>query len=617
VVTPPTAANREVLEFYKLLPFNIRDSVEHSAAAVVATDHATAYPVLMPLLAPGVRVLDVGCGTGWMSNSLAYHHRAQVTGLDFNPVAIERARAVAGALQLPTEFVQGDLFAYQPSTPYEVVISLGVLHHTNDCARAVRHVFDAMVAPGGHALIGLYHLQGRKPFLDHFASMRAAGSSDEQMFARYRQLHAQIADETLLRSWFRDQVLHPHETQHTLAEMLPILEAAGMDLVSTSINRFEPIQSIDQVLAAEPAYADLARERLRDNQYFTGFFVFLARKRAADLDTKPYVQYHQTFGHAYVPGVSMTLPRPGGGRYRLAVNADGIRSDRTYTLKKPDGVTRVIVCGDSMPAGQFVSNDLRFSEWLERQHPGLEVINLSLEGSGTDQQVLLYEQVGSRYDHDAVLLLPFLQNPRRNMVDAREAINPRTGERMLRAKPRFKLIDGILTLTNVPVPTEMTPAELSAKSGGEVPNPIAQRLKTRIAASPGAAWWRRIVQTIVPWEPFPEYRDPNSPQWRLMHALIVRLHELAGGRPVIIAPTFYANYVRFNMARNYWERYRSLSALPGVHPVDLLPSFRAASTDDAQACFQEPHDMHLSAFGHLVLAEALEPELRRLRLLHS
>src|SRR6185436_4284600 len=103
-----------------------------------------------------------------------------------------------------------------------------------------------------------------------------------------------------------------------------------------------------------------------------------------------------------------------------------------YSFEKPKGVHRIIVCGDSMAAGQFVSNAHRFSELLERRIPNLEVINLGLEGSGTDQQVLLYEHVGLRYEHDLVVLMPFLQNLRRNMVEARAGTYPKTGRQVMR-----------------------------------------------------------------------------------------------------------------------------------------------------------------------------------------
>jgi carbamoyltransferase len=327
------------------------------------------------------------------------------------------------------------------------------------------------------------------------------------------------------------------------------------------------------------------------------------------------VQHHPIFGYQYSPGVRMSLPRPGGGRYQMAVNAMGIRADREYSPAKPPGVRRLIVLGDSMPAGQYLSNADRFSELLERRVPNLEVINLALEGSGTDQEVLLYEHLGLQFEHDAVIVLPFLQNARRNMVEARDAIDGRTGQLRLRPKPRFELINGELVLRNVPVPESMSDAELRARGGGEVARPAVQRLKARIANLPGMGRWRRFIQSVFPWEPFPEYRDPHSAEWRLMYALIARIKRLAGNRPVLVAPTFYANYVRFRMARNYWDRYRSLSEIDGVHPIDLLPRFLETSREDADRCFQEPHDMHFSAYGHLVLAEILHDELARLNLL--
>jgi hypothetical protein len=332
----------------------------------------------------------------------------------------------------------------------------------------------------------------------------------------------------------------------------------------------------------------------------------------AQLDTKPYVQHHPVFGYQYIPNTAMFLRKPGGGRYRIRINASGIRSDREYSPATPAGCYRIVVLGDSMAAGQFVANECRFSELLERRNRDLEVINLALEGSGTDQQLLLYEKIGLQFEHDAVLLLPFLQNIRRNMVEARDAIDPRTQMMTLRPKPRFALINGALVLQNVPVPAEVSRTDLAARSAAETTPPA---WKTRVANLPGASLWRRVIQTVWPWEPFPEYRNAGSSEWQLMEALIRRLKAAAGDRPVVVAPTFYANYVRFRMARNYWARFSSLRQITGVYPVDLLPHFRGASIDDPPASFQEPYDMHFSVMGHVVLADALELELRRLGLL--
>jgi hypothetical protein len=326
----------------------------------------------------------------------------------------------------------------------------------------------------------------------------------------------------------------------------------------------------------------------------------------ASLDTKPYVEHHPTFGYRYIPNTEMVLDKPGGGRYRIRINGQGIRSDREFTAAKRPGAYRIVVLGDSMAAGQFLPNESRFGELLERRCPSLEVINLALEGSGTDQQVLLYEHLGLTFEHDAVVLLPFLQNIRRNMVEAREAVDPRTRMMTLRPKPRFELRDGELVLRNVPVPTSF-----EHSSGAELPR---SAWKTRVARLPGAAIWRRVIQSAVPWEPFPEYGRDDTREWQLMRALILRLKMLAGPRPVAVVPTFYANYIRFRMARNYWSRFASLGDTPGLHPVDVLPDFQRGSTEEALSCFQEPYDMHFSALGHIVLADAVAAAFTRLRL---
>ena len=69
-----TFANPSVLEFYKELPFNYSESVEQQAESVRVRDSVLAYPVLADLLKPETNVIEVGCGAGWLSNSIAYHY---------------------------------------------------------------------------------------------------------------------------------------------------------------------------------------------------------------------------------------------------------------------------------------------------------------------------------------------------------------------------------------------------------------------------------------------------------------------------------------------------------------------------------------------------------------
>jgi hypothetical protein len=165
-----------------------------------------------------------------------------------------------------------------------LVTCIGVLHHTDDCLGGLAHIARSMVEIEGRMFIGLYHAFGRRPFLAHFAEQRRKGASVEELYVEFARLRsgekAAAQDETFMRSWFRDQVLHPHETQHTLAEILPVLDELGFELESTSVNRFGPVPERSRLVAEERYLEDAGRLALAEGRYFPGFFVFMARRQA-------------------------------------------------------------------------------------------------------------------------------------------------------------------------------------------------------------------------------------------------------------------------------------------------------------------------------------------------
>lgn len=274
-------ANPDVLSFYQQLPFNYFGDTNAAAAAIRDTNMIQYYPVLPPLLTKGIRVLDVGSGAGWFVNGVNYHyarHGSSASGVDFNAVAVKQAREIASHLGVQSTFVESDLFAFQTSEPFALVTSFGVLHHTDNCIAGLRHLLRDLVGEGGYAFIGLYHRYGRKPFLDYFDDLKKSGMGKEDLQREFMELRSGSGDKIHDLSWFYDQVLHPHETQHTLEEMLPVLHAEGMELVATSINRFEAFDSEEDLIEREKSYYALALQRLKDKIYFPGFFLFFARK---------------------------------------------------------------------------------------------------------------------------------------------------------------------------------------------------------------------------------------------------------------------------------------------------------------------------------------------------
>jgi 2-polyprenyl-3-methyl-5-hydroxy-6-metoxy-1,4-benzoquinol methylase len=174
--------------------------------------------------------------------------------------------------------LEANVFEFRSAGVFDVVNSLGVLHHTPDCHAAIRQVTQ-WVAPNGYLHLGLYHKYGRQPFLAHFARMRAEGASELELYEEFRRLNPNIADETHLRSWFRDQVLHPHETQHTYEEMHELLASEGFVIEATSINKFKKLPHISKLIEMEKELESVSRKALyRDGRYFPGFFVLWARR---------------------------------------------------------------------------------------------------------------------------------------------------------------------------------------------------------------------------------------------------------------------------------------------------------------------------------------------------
>jgi SAM-dependent methyltransferase len=276
-----------VRDFYDALPFNYQSAASGASLIHARNQIAESYPDLNRTLSSARTVLDVGCGTGWLANTCAYHYRCSTSGVDLSATALDRAREISSLLGVSrlTHFRRLDLFELDGSETYDIVASLGVLHHAANAAAAVRAI-SRCVGRDGVLYLGLYHARGRKPFLEHFAPYRerAANLTEAELneaFRLYRALDSRSTDPVLLRSWFRDQVLHPHETQHTLAEIAALLETIGFEVTSTSINRFEPFTRLEDLFELEAGYEEHARQRLSEGSYLPGYFTVQARRADA------------------------------------------------------------------------------------------------------------------------------------------------------------------------------------------------------------------------------------------------------------------------------------------------------------------------------------------------
>jgi SAM-dependent methyltransferase len=103
-------------------------------------------------LRPGLRVLEIGCGTGNLAVLIKRQHPGTtVLGLDPDPRALARAQRKARRAGLPIEFARGfaDDLPYPPASVDRVFSAL-MLHHVDAADRpaALREV-ARVLAPGG------------------------------------------------------------------------------------------------------------------------------------------------------------------------------------------------------------------------------------------------------------------------------------------------------------------------------------------------------------------------------------------------------------------------------------------------------------------------------------
>ncbi|MGH3863228.1 class I SAM-dependent methyltransferase [Actinokineospora sp.] len=105
----------------------------------------------LPLrLDAGIRVADIGCGTGHAANLLAAAYPAsEFVGYDLGADAVDQARAEAASMGLTNvRFEVQDVAALPSAPPFDAVFAFDAIHDQADPAGVLRAIHAAL-APGG------------------------------------------------------------------------------------------------------------------------------------------------------------------------------------------------------------------------------------------------------------------------------------------------------------------------------------------------------------------------------------------------------------------------------------------------------------------------------------
>jgi carbamoyltransferase len=229
-LAPGPDVTEMVHRFYEETPFPNYDDIDNVRALLEKGRAGTFARLLNDQISFGASVLEIGCGTGQLTSFLAIANRA-VLGIDicWNSLNLaEQFKREQGITR--ATFAQMNLF--RPALKndfFDVVISNGVLHHTSDC-RAAFGTISKLVKPGGYLIVGLYHWYSRK--LVHYPRRQLVRWVPA--LAPVLDPHfAKIRSQPKHNAWFRDQYEHPHESCHTIDEVLEWMTENGLDFINS------------------------------------------------------------------------------------------------------------------------------------------------------------------------------------------------------------------------------------------------------------------------------------------------------------------------------------------------------------------------------------------------
>lgn len=280
--TPKEQLTRQVRAFYEETPFPNYEDFESIEDLVRKAEKGLFARMLNDQIPFNSTVLEVGCGTGQLTNYLGIAQRS-VFGADMTLNSLKLGndfRSKSGLHNVG--FYQMNL--YRPifkDESFDVVVCNGVLCAVADSYRGFQSIAP-LVKRGGYLLIGTYNTFGRLITDARRAIINVLGE-------RFTFLDPHLRNERLGKrkkeAWLADQYRHPHESKHSFGQVLSWFEQNGFEFVYgiPSPKAFVPFSEQDAMFDAHPSgnaldHLIVQSQLMFQGSYEGGFFVMIGRR---------------------------------------------------------------------------------------------------------------------------------------------------------------------------------------------------------------------------------------------------------------------------------------------------------------------------------------------------
>ena len=305
-------------------------------------------------------------------------------------------------------------------------------------------------------------------------------------------------------------------------------------------------------------------------------------------------RYDPELGWVAEPNID--LPDFYGSGRGLRTESRGFRNNEDVTEEPTNGRARIICSGDSFTLGYGVDND---DTWCHLLSPllNVETVNMGQGGYGVDQAYLWYVRDGLKLSH-RIHLFAFIEEDFRRAQRWDFAGFP---------KPVLEVVDGELTVSNVPVPPDSwirrVSRRLTAPSG-----------EVRIARLLNGLWRRIVGDNVVSGE-------RNAATIEMLAEMFDRLAKQNEGKSSrLVLVNLATKEMHLRVGKSYWQRsIGQLSDSLGITYIDLVPRLQELPGTAVERLFIQPDSVpyrgsegHYTEAGNRWVANAVRAELLRI-----